>query len=484
MRLNWIRNYWSKLDDSTKRYLLILVLSALTLRLIYAFSVDLIPQDVNGIDLDAVEYDHLGWSIAQGHGAVDVFGGPTSYRFPGYLYFLGLIYFIFGHHHTVVLIFQALIGAFTPLFIYFSARYLLSERISRIAGLLAAVYPVFIYYVGWLMTENLFLFLLNLLILLTISLTATNSKKKLASIGLIIGLLGLTRGVGLPFFGIIPIYVFFKTHGNFGKKVIDALIIVTIAIVTLIPWTIRNYVTYDRWMLPSSEGGGVLWMSFYRINFQDYYNVEPAFTYLDEVGRDNAESEEFYQILLENNLFGLTGMRQIFKDYYPDEPLPQSEPEATERLGNKAMALLIEKPEIWMVKSFTQIFRFWHVLDERGRYVNGYAFILPFFLFGVWQLRRRFWEFLPLYLFPLMIYSVSVIFFADARFRMPFEGVFIIVGAFAVDRFLGLFKRVYIGYAIVVLFFMLNYFLRFHSMEIRLAIRAFASIIGLQVSDL
>ena len=472
------------MKSSEMRYVIILLLLALAVRLIYVFSVDLIPLDKTGIDLDAVEYDHLGWSVAQGHGMIDAFGHPSSHRFPGYVYFLGIIYFIFGHHHIAALLCQALLGSLTPLLIYFSARQILAEKTSRVAGFLAAVYPVFIYYVGYLMTENLFLFLLNLLILLTVSLGRDASWKKLAFMGFVTGLLGLTRGVGLPFIGLIPLYVFLRLKGDGGKKFGRAAIVFAVAVLTMVPWTIRNYLTYDQLMLPSSEGGVVLWMAFNRVNFKQHYNDAPAYEYVERVGRENAKSEEFYRLLLENNVFGLTGMQKLFSIYYPDEPLPQTEPEASRRLGEKAMVLLKQMPQVWVKKSLAQVFRFWHVLDERGRYVYSYAFILPFFFAGFWLLRRRIRDLMPLYFFPLVMYGVAILFFADARFRMPFEGVFLIVGAFAIERFIHLFKRQYWGYGILVGFFLFNYYLRLHSMEVRLAIRALARAVGLPVSEM
>ncbi len=482
--MKWFRSRWQNLSRSEKQYLIILGLLAVSIRLIYALTVDLIPMDTTGIDMDAVEYDHLGWSVAQGKGMVDANSDPTSYRFPGYVYFLACIYFIFGHHHIAALLFQVVLGAFTPLLIYLTARYIFDERTSRIAGITAALYPVFINYVAYLMTENLFLLLLNVLILMTVSLGRSASWRKLIFLGFVIGLLGLTRGVGLPFMGLIPLYIFFRLKDDVWKRFTRAIVVVLAAVITMVPWTIRNYVTYDEIMLPSSEGGGILWLAFNRVSFKTYYNDTEAFQYVERVGRKNAESEEFYRLLLENNIFGLTGIQKIFSDYFPDEPLPLSEPEAAKRLGRKALDLLKEMPEVWVIKSVTQVFRFWHVLDERARYVYGYAFILPFFAAGFWLTRRRIPDLMPLYLFPLVLYGISILFFADARFRMPFEGVFLIVAAFAIGKFIDLFKRPYWAYGILVTLFFCNYYLRLHSLEVRLAIRSLAGALGLQVSEI
>lgn len=468
----------------TRRYIVWLWLVALTARLIYAFSVSLIPANISGIDMDAVEYDYLGWSIAQGQGVVNAHGEPTALRFPGYLYLLGLVYFIFGHSHLAAVIIQALLGSITPLLIYLIARELLEEKTSRIAGILAAGYPVFIYYVGYLMSENLFLLLLNILIYMVVRFKQKAGWKRLAFMGVVTGLLGLTRGVGLPFLGLVPLYIFLKQKGNLKAKIKPVIIVFIAAIITLTPWTVRNYKVFGKVMLPSSEGGVILWLCFNTVPISNYYNITPAFAYVDSVGRKQAKSEEFYRLLAANNIFGYTGMQEVWRNSYPDEPMPPNEIACAHAYGHKAMEIMFKDPVIWVVKSFTQIFRFWHVLDERGRYVYGYGFILPFFIAGFWLTRRRIGEFFPLYLFPLVLYGISIIFFAEARFRMPFEGVWLIVGSVGIERFLGLFRKIYWGYAGLILYFLSNWFLRLHSLDVRMAIRSILGALGFHLSDI
>jgi 4-amino-4-deoxy-L-arabinose transferase-like glycosyltransferase len=479
----FIRN-WNDLQANTRKYILIIWFLALLVRLIYALSISLIPADITGVDMDAVEWDYLGWSVAQGHGVVNPHGETTTLRFPGYIFFLGLIYFLFGHHHIAAILIQALIGTATPILLYLIARELLDERLSRIVGIVAAFYPPFINYVGWLMSENLFLLLLNLLIYLTIKFKQNTKWRRLVFIGVVIGLLGLTRGVGLPFLGIIPLYFFIKQKGAIKAKLRPALIIVIAGLIVLTPWTIRNYLNFGKIMLPSSEGGPVLWLTFNVVPISSYYETGTAFAYVDSVGRQNATSEEFYRVLAKHNIFGYTAFVKIWKDFYPDDPVPLSEVDGDKAYGQKAMEVLYQHPTIWVAKSFKQLFKFWHVLDERGRFVNGYGFILPFFLTGFWLLRKRIRDFFPLYLFPLVLYGISVLFFSDARFRMPFEGVWIIVGSVGIDRFLSIFRRVYIGYGILILYFLSNWFLRLHSLEVRLVIRSIVSSLGFHVSEM
>jgi 4-amino-4-deoxy-L-arabinose transferase-like glycosyltransferase len=481
--LNRLSAFWAKIEPAEKRYLLILLILSLAIRLVYVFTVDLIPPDISYVDMDAVEYDHLGWSLAQGHGFVYPDGNPTTFRFPGYPYLLGLIYLVFGHHHLAVLLIQAFLGVFAPLFIYLTAKELFPERISRVAGLIAAGYPIFIWYLGWIMSENLFFFLLCLLIYLTVSLKKRPTWGRLVWLGVIIGILSLTRGVGLPFIGLIPVYIFFYFKGNFGERVIRAAAVGLIAASLLVPWTIRNRVVFGRWMLPSSEAGAVMWMGLNRVDLTKMYIVEPAFDYLKRDG-GNATSEGFYKALSDTNSFGLRAINRLFEMYYPKEPLPATELEAMDRLSAKCRVMLTAHPGVWAAKSFAQIFRFWHVLDERGRYLYGYGFILPFFLVGAWMTRRRFWELLPLYGFLLVMYALGIPFDTAGRYRMPFEGVLIIIAAVALERFLSRFRRKYLAYSLLIAFFAFNYYLKLHSLDMRLAIRSVAGALGFRLIEM
>ncbi|MBU1651788.1 glycosyltransferase family 39 protein [bacterium] len=484
--MNYIRERWNNFSSGQKRYMIILCVLSLVLRLGYAFTVDLVPMDMTGVDLDAVEYDYLGWSVANGHGYTDREGNPNSIRFPGYVFFLTVIYFLFGRHHEIVLVIQAFIGVISPLLIYAAARHLFSEKVSRIAGILAAIHPVWIWYVGWLMTENIFMPLLNALIYLTVRMRRNANWKQLALMGILIGGLGLTRGIGLPFWGIIPAYVFFKSGNGFGNRFKQAFIVWAFALLTLTPWTIRNYLNYDQIMLPSSEGPGILWMAvnMEHTNISDWYKLDDGFAYVDSVGRENATSEEFYWILNQHNHFGYIGARLLFARVYPDESIPESDADAMTRLGEKAKISLRESPESWLFRSILQIPRFWHVLDERGRYVNGYAYIIPFFFIGFFLMIRRFVALIPLYIFPAVLYMLSLALWADARFRMPFEGVFMIVGAVAMERFIRWFKRPSIAYSLLTAWFLFNYYLRLHSHDVRMTIRAVLAAVGFPIGDM
>ncbi|MCL5935492.1 MAG: hypothetical protein M1543_03250 [Firmicutes bacterium] len=50
---------------------------------------------------DAVQYDTLGWNLAQGKGYLDENGQPSIWRTPGYPVFLAGLYWLFGHNYSL-----------------------------------------------------------------------------------------------------------------------------------------------------------------------------------------------------------------------------------------------------------------------------------------------------------------------------------------------------------------------------------------------
>lgn len=74
---------------------------------------------------------------------------------PGYPYFLGVMYWLFGSGFEVSHIANAVLGAIAVLFIWMLGRIVFGWREALVAAALAALYPMFIYTGGDLLSENL-----------------------------------------------------------------------------------------------------------------------------------------------------------------------------------------------------------------------------------------------------------------------------------------------------------------------------------------
>ena len=100
---------------------------------------------------------------------------------------------------------QALIGAVTPVIVYFISREFFRERVSLTAAAITAVYPSYVVFSGRIFSENLFILLLALLILFTLRLWRNFSYLNAALVGILLGCCSLTRGVTVPLMVIAPL---------------------------------------------------------------------------------------------------------------------------------------------------------------------------------------------------------------------------------------------------------------------------------------
>ncbi|MEZ4747630.1 MAG: glycosyltransferase family 39 protein [Calditrichia bacterium] len=103
---------------------------------------------------------------------------PDKVRVPLYPMFLAGVYGVFGEKPWLVLFFQIIIGAFTSVMVYKTARYYIRESPAFLAGLLYCLDYTAIFYTSNLLTETLFICLLVLHIyFLTLFFTASNSPR-------------------------------------------------------------------------------------------------------------------------------------------------------------------------------------------------------------------------------------------------------------------------------------------------------------------
>ena len=238
-----IKKVWNWLD-SEKNFLYSLLGLSLLIRLVYVLSLPAAK-----LSPDAFSWIDLGWSIAQGRG----FGG--SWRPPGYAFFLASIFLIFGKSVVAARVIQMLLGGLTCLLTYKIGKNIFSETTGRIAGALTVFYPYFIAYTGDLLSETFLTFMLALTIFHVIKTAEKTSWKNIALTGFLIGLTGLTKSVVLPFFMLACVWLWWRT-GKFRT----AFLVGIFTLVTITPWTMRNYFHYDNsYVMPVSTP----WFSLY-----------------------------------------------------------------------------------------------------------------------------------------------------------------------------------------------------------------------------
>lgn len=246
-----------------KNILFIILLLALLLRLGYVIFV---PQIEDKELKDAWAYHRLASGLLSGKGYSGNIKCP-----PFYPVFLACTYSVFGHGFFAIRVIQAVISSISCIFIYLIARRCLNTKVALFAGFFSAFYPAFISYAGLPLTETLGTFLL--LVFIYCLLSSLSSKKILWLLGGSIsgGLLILCRAemLLLGVFIILGMCMFKQFNRNSFVKVLS---IVLFSLAVCLPWTIRNYLAFNRFVPVTIGFGCSLWLGSYPEDWTEWHD--------------------------------------------------------------------------------------------------------------------------------------------------------------------------------------------------------------------
>lgn len=219
-----------------------LAILALALALRLAFVI-LHPKP---LESDEVEYDRLGWTIAQtGHYAID--GAPTAFRMPGYSIFVATVYTVAGRHPFAVKVVQTVLDSLTALLLWALVRRR-DARAAAVAGFAWALFPAAILFADHVLSETLFAFGVALFALLV-----DRDRTRLDWIaGLVLGGLALVKPSALLFAAAIPLTLMRRLSGRSTGAIL------TIAVLPLSAWIIRNQVVLGTPSVTTSIGWNLL----------------------------------------------------------------------------------------------------------------------------------------------------------------------------------------------------------------------------------
>jgi 4-amino-4-deoxy-L-arabinose transferase-like glycosyltransferase len=248
-------------------------LAALVVRI--AVSVVIMPPDYRySVEVDARSYV----LIAQNLLDTGVFGVPPGVPFmyvpPGYPAFIAASYYIFGLGITGVRIVQALLSSLTCAMVFLIGRQLYSERpriaIGAMLGL--AFCPPLVLYVGFQLTETLYIFLLTAFVLSAIHLLTRPGLANTVVAGVLLGACNMVREELLLF--PVAMFVLFYLHNRSVKKTVLVMGSFLLAVLLVIgPWIVRNSIMIGQPVFLTDRTQYVL----YKIGLSDY----AAETYLD-----------------------------------------------------------------------------------------------------------------------------------------------------------------------------------------------------------
>jgi 4-amino-4-deoxy-L-arabinose transferase-like glycosyltransferase len=267
-----------------RRFVFLVFLLALALRLVPVLSSYDLPI---GLD-DMFQYDMLARSIVAGNGfrwyaeedlrlvrrylavetppEYDPRGVLTSFRAPGYPTFLALVYAVCDvgkHRFFYARLAQALLGAaLVPLTWTLARQIGFGEQAARWAAVAVAVFPLLVVYPLALATENLFVSLLILALVLVLRASEKGRVRDHALAGLVLGLAALTRSI---IAGFVPLAAPWLWRTAREKRIgfrSGVALIVCFLLVTL-PWAARNTFLHGQPIWVESALGYDLYLGYH-----------------------------------------------------------------------------------------------------------------------------------------------------------------------------------------------------------------------------
>ncbi|MFH1862872.1 MAG: glycosyltransferase family 39 protein [bacterium] len=244
-----------------KRYVLLRIT---TFALILRLAAVVIVGRTSGTEV--YEYSDIALNIVQGLGySFDFYDSqptvPTAWMAPFYTYFLAGCYALLGNNHWLILVLQGLLGVVTCWLIGLIGLRIGSAFTGIAALILFSLYPEAIFLPLRLVSESWLLLWMMLFVLWVVNFLQTSKKRYLILAGVAAGLAALTKesALVLPFLALIWIAI---KRGITRKTISQALLLLIVTAVTVLPWTVRNYVIFQSF-IPVRTG---FWYNAWRGN--------------------------------------------------------------------------------------------------------------------------------------------------------------------------------------------------------------------------
>jgi len=187
---------------------------------------------------------------------------------PGYPYFIGAVYDAFGGL-AAVKVAQILVSALLIPAVGRIATLAFSPAVGLVAAGIAAFYPDLVWYSVHFWSETLFLTLLFWALERVLAADARRRTGVAVAAGLLWGLATLTRETALYVTPWVALWLWWGRRASGGLARGTAFLIA--ALLTIAPWTLRNWVKFHAFIPVSTAGGLNLWQGNAPLSRQEVY---------------------------------------------------------------------------------------------------------------------------------------------------------------------------------------------------------------------
>jgi dolichyl-phosphate-mannose-protein mannosyltransferase len=281
-----------------------IVVVAFALRLGWVLYVDVSAPTAWQLSGDQFSYYTYGREIAAGHGYESyITGEPTAYYPVGYPAILATLFFVVGHtplpddYVLAANLLHVVLGTASVVLGYLICRRLLGRLAGLAAAAILAVFPNLVFQVATFQLEVTFIFLcLAALAIVVVHDWASGppSTARLLAFGAVLGVAVLVRPFAIWF--VVALFVAALAASLGWRRSLRAAAIPLAVVVGLsIPWTIRNAIRLDAFVVTSTNTGDTLCLDRFdgatgEFRFADHEGC--ADPNLPEVERNNASTKK------------------------------------------------------------------------------------------------------------------------------------------------------------------------------------------------
>jgi Tfp pilus assembly protein PilF len=377
--------------------------------------------------LDPEYYHNWALRILKG----DFAGDGVFYGLPLYPFFLALCYKLFGVSVIAVKIVQAMLGLVTVFFIYKIGEAVTSEKAGLLGAALAACYGPFFFHEAILIPESLGIPLYTASLYAALRFSREPSVKRGLGLGILFGLSALTKAGILPFAVLFAVFAAIRGTLSGERRFAAPAACLAAFLLTLAPVTAHNVIHGKDLVFLTSHGG----FNFYVGNNP---KAEGVFSSPQGVGT-NVEAQRRDSRSVAEAALGRSLKPSEVSKYWSDQAREfiRGNPGRFVRLCLLKLALFFDAREISDVEDYVFGRKFNPMLGLP--WVN-FALLGPFFLAGLIVFFRKLKDGAWLSLWVACYIASVVLFFVNARYRLPVLGVFFPVAALGVLEAWGVVK--------------------------------------------
>ena len=242
-------------------FLTFIFIIALLFRITWALLAASVDPFLNSNPLlgDAASYYRIAMNLLDGNGFSQYSRVPSSFWPPLYPFSLYIIFASISKDLTTIRIIQAFWGTITPMVFAWIALKNFGKKEGYIVGIGLAIYPYLIYFGAWLIAEALFMMLFSITLFSAFRFAIGKNYRWIVIMGFFLGLSILTKPSALFYTPFIAIWVMLAPIGlSILLRIKFALVLTLITLIVVLPWSIRNYIVFDRFTLVASNSGYTL----------------------------------------------------------------------------------------------------------------------------------------------------------------------------------------------------------------------------------